>query len=600
MTFPEAFAAIERGELGPAEARAAFGEILAGAWTGVQIGAFAAALRLRGETAEAIVAAATALREVMTPVEHGLPEVIDTCGTGGDGAHTLNISTAAAVVVASCGVFVAKHGNRSVSSKCGSADVIDALGIPTDVAPERQAAILREAQIAFLMAPAHHPALRHAAAARRELGFRTIFNALGPLVNPARATHQLVGVYDDALRPIAAEALGKLGVRRAWVVRSVDGLDELSPAGPTRVSILDHGRVEERTLRPEDFGIIALPARRARRWGRDRERDRDRRDPRGRATSGDGSDRPQRRRRARRDARGRAARRRRGGSRRARERPRRGDPFHLAPRGDREPREDLMILDDILAQKRTEIAGLAVAGAPVDLGLAPRGALVRERLRRTGPLRLITEIKHRSPSAGALSTALGVAERARVYGRGGAAMISVLCDERFFGGGWDDVTKARRALDEANLAVPVLAKEFVLDERQIDEAAARGADAVLLIARIVTPQRLATLRAHALARGLQPLVEVVNEKEVGATGDALVIGVNARDLDTLKMDAAGAARVLAAIGKDRIALHLSGLKTGADVAAVATSGVDGALMGEALMRLADPAPLLAELLAAAG
>ncbi len=259
MTFAEAFAAIERGQLGPADARAAFGEILAGAWTPVQIGAFATALRLRGETAEAIVAAAMALREVMTAVDHGLAEVIDTCGTGGDGAHTLNISTASAVVVAACGVYVAKHGNRSVSSRCGSADVIDALGIPTDVAPERQAAILREARIAFLMAPAHHPALRHAATARRELGVRTIFNALGPLVNPARATHQLVGVYDDALRPVVAEALGKLGVRRAWVVRSVDGLDEMSPAGPTRVSILDDGRVEERTLHPEDFGVVPFP-----------------------------------------------------------------------------------------------------------------------------------------------------------------------------------------------------------------------------------------------------------------------------------------------------------------------------------------------------
>ncbi len=257
-----------------------------------------------------------------------------------------------------------------------------------------------------------------------------------------------------------------------------------------------------------------------------------------------------------------------------------------------------MVLDAILAQKALEIAALAMLGAPGGLGLTPRGALVRERLRRSGPLRLITEIKLRSPSAGALSTALGVAERARVYARGGAAMLSVLCDERFFGGGWDDVTKARRALDEAGLAVPILAKEFVLDERQIDEAAARGADAVLLIARIVAPDRLATLHAHAIARGLQPLVEVVTDEELVAAGDAHVLGVNARDLDTLKIDAARAARVLAAIGKDRIALHLSGLKNGADVATVARSGVDGALVGEALMRLDDPSRLLAELIAA--
>ncbi|HEY8079461.1 MAG TPA: anthranilate phosphoribosyltransferase, partial [Labilithrix sp.] len=143
---------------------------------------------------------------------------------------------------------------RSVSSKCGSADVVAALGIPIDVAPARQAEVLREAHIAFLMAPAHHPALRHAGEARRELGVRTIFNALGPLANPARATHQLLGVYDDALRPIVARALGRLGVRRAWVVRSEDGLDEISPAAPTRVSVLEGGVVIERIVSPSDFG----------------------------------------------------------------------------------------------------------------------------------------------------------------------------------------------------------------------------------------------------------------------------------------------------------------------------------------------------------
>ena len=254
-TFPAIFAQLEASALGPAGVRAAFVAILEGAWTPVQVGAFASALRLRGESAETIVAAAEALIAVMSTVEHGIDEIVDTCGTGGDGAHTLNVSTAAAIVVAACGPHVAKHGNRSVSSRCGSADVVAALGIPIDVAPARQHEVLRAARIAFLMAPAHHPALRHAAEARRELGLRTIFNALGPLVNPARATHQLVGVYDDALRPVMAAALGRLGVRRAWVVRSEDGLDELSPAGATRVSVLADGRVTERVVAPEDFGI---------------------------------------------------------------------------------------------------------------------------------------------------------------------------------------------------------------------------------------------------------------------------------------------------------------------------------------------------------
>jgi len=255
VSFAETFARLEGRSLTPASVREAFVAILEGAWTPVQIGAFAAALRLHGESADTIVAAAEALRAVMTAVDHGLDEIVDTCGTGGDGSHTLNVSTAAAIVVAACGAHVAKHGNRSVSSRCGSADVVAALGIPIDVAPARQHEVLREAHIAFLMAPAHHPALRHAAEARRQLGLRTIFNALGPLVNPARATHQLVGVYDDALRPVMAAALGRLGVRRAWVVRSEDGLDEISPAAPTRVSVLADGAVTERVVEPADFGV---------------------------------------------------------------------------------------------------------------------------------------------------------------------------------------------------------------------------------------------------------------------------------------------------------------------------------------------------------
>jgi anthranilate phosphoribosyltransferase len=249
-----------RGGVGREEVRAAFDKVLAGEWTGIQVAAFLVALRMRGETADDIVGAAEAMRGAMTPVEHALPVVVDTCGTGGDGSHTLNLSSAAAIVVAAAGYPVAKHGNRSISSKSGSADVFQALGIPLDIPPQRQADVLREARIAFLFAPAHHPAMKHAAQARAELGARTLFNVLGPLANPARATHQLVGVYDDALRPIAARALGQLGAKRAWIVRSEDGLDELSPSAPTRVSeLLEGGEVREMTVAPEDFGLERAP-----------------------------------------------------------------------------------------------------------------------------------------------------------------------------------------------------------------------------------------------------------------------------------------------------------------------------------------------------
>jgi anthranilate phosphoribosyltransferase len=259
--FSEVYAELASAEgIAPARVRQVFDAILEGAWTPVQVAGFAVALRLRGESAAQIRAAAESLRAAMVPVEHGLERVLDTCGTGGDGAGTLNLSTGAAILAAASGVAVAKHGNRAVSSRAGSADVLEALGIPTDLPASAARAILDEVGIAFLMAPTHHPAMRHGGVARRELGIRTIFNCLGPLANPARATHQLLGAYDDALRPVLAEALGALGVRRAWVVRGADGLDEVSPSGLTRVTELDGGRLTELTVHPHDFGLEPLSA----------------------------------------------------------------------------------------------------------------------------------------------------------------------------------------------------------------------------------------------------------------------------------------------------------------------------------------------------
>jgi anthranilate phosphoribosyltransferase len=256
-TFRDAFEALARNDdLGTAEVRGVFDAILRGQWSPIQVGAFIASLRLRGESAEIIEAAARAMRAAMVRVDHGLPRVLDTCGTGGDGLGTLNLSTGAAVIVAAAGIPVAKHGNRAVSSRCGSADVLAALGIAIDLPPSAAARLLREVGIAFMLAPTHHPAMKYAAEARRELGIRTIFNCLGPLANPALATHQLIGAYDDRLRGVMAETLRGLGTRRAWIVRGEDGLDEVSPCAPTRVTELgEDGVVHEHTVSPEDFGL---------------------------------------------------------------------------------------------------------------------------------------------------------------------------------------------------------------------------------------------------------------------------------------------------------------------------------------------------------
>jgi anthranilate phosphoribosyltransferase len=249
----EAIAAVVEGRALDAEAmNAAMEEILGGEATPSQIAAFAIALRMRGETAEELTVAARALRRHCAPLALGGP-LLDTCGTGGDGAGTFNISTVSAIVVAACGVRVAKHGNRAVSSKCGSADVLEALGVKLD-AP----GTLDTLGITFLFAPAFHGALKHAAPVRRELGLRTFFNLLGPLANPASASHQLLGVYDPRRVRQIAEVLGRLGSTAAWVVHG-GGLDEISPCGPTNVAMLREGSIDERTIEPRDFGVAPVP-----------------------------------------------------------------------------------------------------------------------------------------------------------------------------------------------------------------------------------------------------------------------------------------------------------------------------------------------------
>lgn len=259
ITFKTALAALEAGKLDAEMAQAAFEALLAGAWTPVQIGGFLMGLRLKGESPEMIAGAARALRANMVAVDHNFPKLLDTCGTGGDETGTVNLSTGAAIICASLGVPVAKHGNRAVSSRAGSADVTSALGIPIDGPADAASRVLVEANITFLMATTHHPAMRHAAPVRKELGVRTLFNCLGPLANPARATHQLIGAFSDDLRPILAKTLRQLGTVRAWVVRGEDGIDEVSPYSSTRVTILDQGRISEMTITPGDFGLAVSP-----------------------------------------------------------------------------------------------------------------------------------------------------------------------------------------------------------------------------------------------------------------------------------------------------------------------------------------------------
>ena len=246
---------VARMDLERAEMRDVMRAIMSGECTDAQIGGFLVALRMKGESIDEITAAAEVMRELATPVDVGVAPLIDVVGTGGDGANLFNVSTAAAFVVAAAGGYVAKHGNRGVSSASGSADVLEQLGVRIGIPAEAVGRGIRELGIGFMFAPAHHGAMRHAITARRDLGLRTLFNVLGPLTNPAGARRMLIGVFNPQLCRPMAEVLGRLGAERVMVVHAEDGLDEISVASRTRVVELRDGALREYTLSPEDLGV---------------------------------------------------------------------------------------------------------------------------------------------------------------------------------------------------------------------------------------------------------------------------------------------------------------------------------------------------------
>jgi len=240
--------------LAAAEAASAFAAMMSGSVSEIRMAAFLTALAVRGPSVPEIVGAARAMRAAMTKVE-APRNAIDVCGTGGDGAGTLNVSTATAFVVAACGVPVAKHGNRAMSSRTGAADVLETLGIPINLDADSARRSLVKPGFAFLFAPSYHPAMKNVGPVRRDLGFRTVFNLLGPICNPAGVRRQLIGIYArDWLEPVA-HVLADLGTEKAWIVHGADGLDEMSTTGPTRVAMLEDGQVTVRDIVPEDAGI---------------------------------------------------------------------------------------------------------------------------------------------------------------------------------------------------------------------------------------------------------------------------------------------------------------------------------------------------------
>jgi len=260
MNIQSAIKALMQGnDLSQKDMQDAMSAIMGGEATASQISAFLVALAIKGETVDEIVGAATIMRSLAAPVEIQADKIIDCVGTGGDGAKLFNVSTASALVVAAAGGTVAKHGNRAASGNSGSADLLEAAGVNISISPPQVAQCIEQCGVGFMFAPTHHSAMRHAIATRKEIAVRTVFNLLGPITNPARATHQLTGVFSDHWLEPMAQVLGRLGSEHALVVHSADGLDEISLATRTGVAEYQNGKVSTYTIAPEDFGIAAQP-----------------------------------------------------------------------------------------------------------------------------------------------------------------------------------------------------------------------------------------------------------------------------------------------------------------------------------------------------
>ena len=586
-TFKPLLARVASGALlTDSEASRAFEIILRGEASEAQIASFVSFLHMRGETPGEIAAAAQVLRDNMVRVK-APPHAIDMVGTGGDGAGTLNISTAAAIVVAACGVKVAKHGNRALSSRSGAADVLAALGVRLTLPAAQISRCIEQAGIGFMFAPDHHAALAHVGAVRKQLGFRTVFNLLGPLCNPAGVDRQLAGVFAARWLEPYAEVLRLLGSKRAWVVHGEDGLDELSISGPTQVAELRDGAIRRFVVTPEQAGL-----------------------PRHAMAEIIGG-----------DAAANAAALRRlldgqtgayhdivclnaaaglvvadavpdlaTGVARAREAIGCGAARQVL---DALIRTSLPenVLSSIAAYKVEEIR--AARARVDDRAIAARARsappvrpfrLALERAIADGRPALIAEIKKASPSKGLIRPDFDPPALAQAYERGGASCLSVLTDGPSFQGNDAYLVAARAAT-----GLPVLRKDFLFDPYQVVEARALGADCILIIMAAVTDDQARSLQEAARDWGMDALFEVHDEDEM-ARALALrpsLVGINNRDLMKFRTDLGATERLAPLVPPGLLVVSESGINTHSDLERLGQSGVRSFLVGESLMREAD-------------
>lgn len=551
--------------------------IMEGNVSDIEISAFLIALKIKGESITEITAGAKVLREKVQKVNLEYDVLVDTCGTGGDGLKTYNISTVVSMVLASSGVKVVKHGNRSVSSKCGSADILETLGVNIEVDSHQLKKCMDEANITFLYARKYHSAMKNVANVRKTLGLRTIFNILGPLSNPASATHQIIGVYDKNLCKPFAEVLKNLGLERALVVHGADGLDEISISEETYVAELKDEEIVEYVIKPEDFDLESFPVTDI--VGGDVEENKqivlDLLDDKlrgakynilllnsgaalyvsGRASSiGEGIE-------------------------LARQLLSGGEVKKTLEEFGSCSRSNRIYLEDIIETKRDSIKK---DRDYKDLYKERKIKDFKGALEKKG-LSIIGEIKKASPSLGLIKEDFNHLEIAKEYNEV-VDMISVLTEEDYFKGSFDYL----RDVSE-NVEIPVLCKDFMLVPNQIYKAHYYGADCILLIVAVLTEEELSNLYELATSLGLSCLVEVHTEEELerALKINPNIIGINNRDLKTFKTNLDMTKKLAALVPKDIVLVTESGIHTDEDIKYLDGVRYNGALIGESFMKSDD-------------
>jgi len=641
---------VEGADISSETAREVMREMISGTATQSQMGAFLTAMRMKGETEDEIRGFVIAMREACSRIE-APAGAVDLCGTGGDGSNTFNISTAASFVVAAAGVPVAKHGNRSVSSKCGSADLLASLGIPFGLPPKMVQESLESCGLGFMFAPLFHQSMKNVIAPRREIGLRTVFNLLGPMTNPAGVKNQLIGVYDGSLAPIVARVLKDLGTERAVVVNS-PGMDEITNTGTTRIHDLRNGRIDSFNLEPGDLDFdLAEP--KEIQGGDAAENARivysvlkGERSPRrdivalnaaaGIYASGKASTLAEGRDlaiaalnsgRALQKARQFAAvsweleGRRQSESEVSSFASGRIHPTMLLNRAG-EMAEHLRseisrhenganmlscldpallsnpnVLSVIVLRRILGIVANEVQNGPIRARLPQSDKKLSESIASSDGIAVIAEYKPRSPSCVSLSVPPAPERVARTYSSAGVAGVSVLVEPDFFSGGEDLFAKMR-----SELQTPMLFKDFVVSDRQIDTAHKLGADSLLLVAKALRPDSLARFVDASLGSGIEPLVEIHDESDLaklmqcGRFDDVHMVGVNSRDLRTLRTDLQSLHGLRELVGNGKTIIAESGVSSPADLKHV--RDFDAVLIGSAFMNAPDLDTMVREMVLA--